>query len=90
MGCAVSAVKVKAWSLNYSHQRLELMKEYQQTKDQESIENKLKGLKLAQDNDLKEILTPEQQVLLKKGGKKIKKGDKRKKDKKAEDETEGN
>lgn len=63
------AVKVKAIHLNYGQQRLDLLKELQATKDHDAVENKLKGIKLAQDNELKEVLTPEQQVLLAKGKK---------------------
>jgi primosomal protein N' len=56
--------KVKALNLNYSQQRLDLMKEMQATKDRDAAENKMKGIKLAQDNELKAILTPEQQAIL--------------------------
>lgn len=60
-------VKVKALNLNYSQQRLDLMKEMQATKDRDAAENKMKGIKLAQDNELKSILTTEQQAKLAKG-----------------------
>jgi periplasmic protein CpxP/Spy len=56
--------KVKTINLNYSQQRLDAMSEAKQTKDRTAMENKMQGIRLAQDNELKTILTPEQQAKL--------------------------
>lgn len=74
------ADKVKAISLNYGQQRLDLLQALRQTKDQDAIENQLKGIKLAENSALNEILTPEQQVIYTKGKKpKVKGKDKKQK-----------
>jgi Spy/CpxP family protein refolding chaperone len=79
-------VKVKAIVMDYTQQRFQLMQEIQILKDQSAAETKLKGIKMAQDNALNEVLTPEQQAVLKKGKRKKKKGEK-KKPAPAEDDT---
>jgi periplasmic protein CpxP/Spy len=56
--------KVKTINLNYSQQRLDAMNEAKQTKDRTAMENKMQGIRLAQDNELKTILTPDQQAKL--------------------------
>jgi periplasmic protein CpxP/Spy len=56
--------KVKVINLNYSQQRSEAMAAAAATKDRASMENKMQGIRLAQDNELKAILTPEQQAKL--------------------------
>ena len=56
--------KAKAINLKYSQQRADLMAEAQKTKDRASMENKMQGIRLAQDNELKSILTADQQAKL--------------------------
>ena len=56
--------KVKAINLNYCQQRADLMKEMPQSQDRTAMENKMQGIRLAQDNELKTILTADQQTKL--------------------------
>ena len=56
--------KVKTINLNYSQQRLDLMKEIAASPNRSAAENKMQGIRLAQDNELKTILTADQQAKL--------------------------
>ena len=56
--------KAKVINLDYSQQRADLMKSMASTDDRAAMENKMKGIRMAQDNALKAILTPEQQAIL--------------------------
>ncbi len=81
------AAKVKALNLDYTQQRFQLAHELAQLQDRSAMETKLQGIKMAQDNALKDILTPEQQVLLAKGGRKKGKNDKKKQAKEEQPST---
>lgn len=61
--------KVKTINLNYSQQRADLMKEMAASQDRSAMQNKMQGIKLAQDNELKTVLTTEQQATLAKAHK---------------------
>jgi periplasmic protein CpxP/Spy len=56
--------QAKAINLKYSQQREDAMKEVAISKDRSAMENKMQGIRLAQDNELKTILTPDQQTKL--------------------------
>lgn len=56
--------KVKAINLNYSQQRADAMKTAAETKDRTAMETQMQGIRLAQDNELKTILTADQQAKL--------------------------
>ena len=70
--------KLKVINLDYTQQRFALAHELSQLQDRSGMDAKLQGIKMAQDNAIKEILTPEQLVLFAKGGRKKGKGDKKK------------
>ncbi len=57
-------VKVKIINLKYSQQRADLMKVMTQSQDHSAVQNKMQGIKLAQDNELKTVLTADQQAKL--------------------------
>jgi Spy/CpxP family protein refolding chaperone len=83
--------KLKVISLDYTQQRFALAHELAQLQDRSGMEAKLQGIKMAHDNAIKEILTPEQVVLFAKGGRKKGKGDKKKQPKveEAAEKTQG-
>jgi hypothetical protein len=56
--------QVKAINLNYSQQRADAMKTAAETKDRPAMETQMQGIRLAQDNELKTILTTDQQAKL--------------------------
>ncbi len=61
--------KVKTINLKYSQQRADLMKGMAQSQDRSAMQNKMQGIKLAQDNELKTVLTTDQQATLAKAHK---------------------